>query len=131
MGVNEYTPSVVRTERALESGPVDGSTAGTRIKRRARPGCRSGQPSFPTPKVGPRLSESVLAPALLARPSQESISRGATLAQRCAIYQGPTSTSRMLPGQYPSIIYKHLLDFPPGARSNAILTEQEIADLDA
>lgn len=129
MGVNEYTQLSERSGRwsrvpwmgqLREPGLSDG-----------RGGCRSGQPSFPTPKVGPRLSESVLAPALLARPSRESTSRGATLAQRCAIYQGPTSTSRVLPGPYPSIIYKHLLDFPPGARSNAILNEQEIADLDA
>jgi cytochrome c553 len=83
-------------------------------------------PSAPTPKVGPRLSEAVLTPATLARPSQESIGRGATLAQRCAICHGPTGISRAdspnLAGQYASVIYKQLLDFRSGARTNAIMT---------
>lgn len=98
--------------------------------------------SVPTAKVGPRLSEAVLTPTTLARPSQESIGRGATLAQRCAICHGPTGISRAdspnLAGQYASVIYKELLDFRSGARANAVmspfavnLTDQEIADLAA
>ncbi|WP_028133724.1 c-type cytochrome [Bradyrhizobium japonicum] len=98
--------------------------------------------SVPTAKVGPRLSEAVLTPTTLARPSQESIGRGATLAQRCAICHGPTGISRAdspnLAGQYASVIYKELLDFRSGARTNAVmspfavnLTDQEIADLAA
>ena len=47
-----------------------------------------------TGKVGPRLTEAVLTPTMLARPSQESIGRGATLAHRCAICHGPTGLSR-------------------------------------
>lgn len=58
----------------------------------------------PTGKVGPRLSEAILTPTTLAKPSQESIGRGATLAQRCAICHGPTGISRSdspnLAGQY-------------------------------
>lgn len=95
-----------------------------------------------TPKTTYRLSEAVLTPAMLARPSQESIGRGATLAQRCAICHGPTGISRAdspnLAGQYASVIYKQLLDFRSGARTNAImtpfavnLTDQEIAELAA
>ena len=99
-------------------------------------------PSVVTSKVGPRLSEAVLSPATLARPTQESIGRGATLAQRCAICHGPTGISRAdspnLAGQYAAVIYKELLDFRSGARINAVmspfasnLSDQEIADLAA
>jgi cytochrome c553 len=98
--------------------------------------------SLPTPKVGPRLSEAILTSTTLARPTQESIGRGATLAQRCAICHGPTGISRAdspnLAGQYASVIYKQLLDFRSAARTNAImtpfavnLTDQEIVDLSA
>ncbi len=98
--------------------------------------------SVPTTKVGPRLSEAVLTPTVLARPSRESIGRGATLAQRCAICHGPTGISRAdspnLAGQYASVIYKQLWDFRSGARTNAVmspfavnLTDQEIFDLSA
>jgi len=96
----------------------------------------------PTAKVGPRLSEAILTSTTLARPSQESIGRGATLAQRCAICHGPTGVSRAdspnLAGQYAAVIYKQMLDFRSGARTNAVmspfavnLTDQEIADLSA
>ncbi|WP_194478103.1 cytochrome c [Bradyrhizobium sp. CCBAU 53338] len=98
-------------------------------------------PTFvPTAKVGPRLTEVVLTPTTLAHSTQESIGRGATLAQRCAICHGPTGISRAdspnLAGQYASVIYKELLDFRAGARTNAImspfavnLSDQDIADL--
>jgi cytochrome c553 len=94
------------------------------------------------PKPAHRLSEAVLTPTTLARPTQESIGRGATLAQRCAICHGPTGISRAdspnLAGQYASVIYKQLLDFRSHARTNAVmspfavnLTDQEIVDLAA
>lgn len=87
-----------------------------------------------------RLSAVVLTSSTLARPSQEAIGRGATLAQRCAICHGPTGISRAdspnLAGQYAAVIYKELHDFRSGARTNAVmspfavnLTDQEIADL--
>jgi cytochrome c553 len=87
-----------------------------------------------------RLSEVVLTSSTLARPTQEMIGRGATLAQRCAICHGPTGISRAdspnLAGQYAAVIYKELLDFRSGARTNAVmspfatnLTDEEIADL--
>lgn len=99
-------------------------------------------PSVPSAKVGPRLTEAVLTPTMLARPGQESIGRGATLAQCCAICQGPTGLSRAdspnLAGQYASVIYKQMLDFRSGARSSAIMspfaanrTDQEFADVAA
>ena len=95
-----------------------------------------------TPKAPHRLSEAVLTSGTLARPGQESIGRGATLAQRCAICHGPTGISRAdspnLAGQYASVIYKQMLDFRSGARSNAVmtpfavnLTDQEITELAA
>jgi cytochrome c553 len=87
-----------------------------------------------------RLSDVVITSSTLARPSQEAIGRGATLAQRCAICHGPTGISRAdspnLAGQYAAVIYKELHDFRSGARTNAVmspfatgLTDQEIADL--
>ena len=98
--------------------------------------------SAPTAKVGPRLTEAVLTSTTLGRPTQESIGRGATLAQRCAICHGPTGISRAdspnLAGQYASVIYKQLLDFRSGARTNAVMTpfavnlsDQDITDLAA
>jgi len=88
------------------------------------------------------LSEVVLTSKTLARPNQESIGRGATLAQRCAICHGPTGISRAdspnLAGQYAAVIYKELHDFRSGARTNAVmspfatnLSDQDIADLAA
>ncbi|MEA2893418.1 MAG: hypothetical protein QOI05_4211 [Bradyrhizobium sp.] len=98
--------------------------------------------SAETPNAPHRLSEAVFTPATLARPSQESIGRGATLAQRCAICHGPVGISRAdspnLAGQYASVIYKQLHDFRTGARTNAVmtpfainLTDDEIAELAA
>ncbi len=92
------------------------------------------------PMPARRWSEVVLTPSTLARRSQESIGRGATLAQRCAICHGPTGVSRAdspnLAGQYASVIYKELLDFRSGARTNAVmspfavnLSDQDIADI--
>ena len=96
---------------------------------------QTAQPSAPTSQV-------VLTSTTLARPNQQSIGHGATLAQRCAICHGPTGLSRAdspnLAGQYPSVIYKELLDFRSGARTNAVMTpfaadlsDQDIADLAA
>lgn len=98
--------------------------------------------SVTAPASTQHLSDVVLTSSTLARPSQESIGRGATLAQRCAICHGPTGVSRAdspnLAGQYAAVIFKQLHDFRSGARSNAVmspfgtgLTDQEIADLAA
>ena len=98
--------------------------------------------SVAAPKSEHRLSEVILPPITLARPSKEAIGRGATLAQRCAICHGPTGISRAdspnLAGQYASVIYKQLLDFRSGARSNVVmspfaanLSDQDVADLAA
>ena len=99
---------------------------------------RSATPEVSKPNQ--RLSEAVLTPTTIPRASQEAVGRGATLAQRCAICHGPTGISRAdspnLAGQYPAVIYKELLDFRSGARTNAVmspfatgLTDQEIDDL--
>jgi cytochrome c553 len=97
--------------------------------------------SIETPP-SPTASKVVLTSRTMARPSQQSIGRGATLAQRCAICHGPTGISRAdspnLAGQYAAVIYKQLADFRSGARVNAVmtpfaanLTDEEIADLAA
>ncbi|MGJ4889152.1 c-type cytochrome [Bradyrhizobium sp. HKCCYLS3077] len=95
----------------------------------------SAKPAAPTSKV-------VLTAATLAKPSPQSIGRGATLAQRCAMCHGPTGISRAdfpnLAGQYGAVIYKQLEDFRSGARVNAVmspfaahLSDQDIVDLAA
>ena len=95
----------------------------------------SVQPDFKTSNV-------VMTSEMLTRPNQVSIGRGATLAQRCAICHGPTGISRAdspnLAGQYAAVIYKELLDFRSGARTNATmspfaanLSEQDVADIAA
>jgi cytochrome c553 len=96
------------------------------------------------PPVEPtfKISQVVLTSGMLRNPSQESIGRGATLAQRCAICHGPSGVSRAdspnLAGQYSSVIYKELLDFRSGARVNCVmspfaepLTDKDILDLAA
>jgi cytochrome c553 len=99
-------------------------------------------PSGETPMPQLKISNVVLTSATLAHPSQQSIGRGATLAQRCAICHGPTGISQAdspnLAGQYASVIYKQLLDFRSGARTNAVmspfainLSDQDIVDLAA
>jgi cytochrome c553 len=87
-----------------------------------------------------------VSPAVLAQapavPDPESIGRGATLAQQCAICHGPTGVSRAdspnLAGQYASVIYKQLMDFRAGARTNVVMTpfatnlsDRDIRDLAA
>ncbi|MGC2085474.1 MAG: c-type cytochrome [Bradyrhizobium sp.] len=105
-------------------------------------GLPSGNATTEAPPAGAPGSKVVLTSATLAHPSQQSIGRGATLAQRCAICHGPTGISRAdspnLAGQYAAVIYKELSDFRSGARVNAVmtpfaldLTDQEIVDLAA
>ena len=102
------------------------------------------RPSASQPPVEPtfRISQVVLTSGMLRNPSQESIGRGATLAQRCAICHGPSGISRAdspnLAGQYASVIYKELFDFRSGARVNSVmspfaepLSDQDIVDLAA
>jgi cytochrome c553 len=89
-----------------------------------------------------KISQVVLRSDTLSKPSPESIGRGATLAQRCAICHGPSGISGTdspnLAGQYASVIYKELLDFQSGARVNSImstfaepLSDPDIVDLAA
>jgi cytochrome c553 len=62
----------------------------------------------------------------MARQPAESIGRGATLAQQCAICHGPIGISRAnspnLAGQYAVAVYKQLADFHSGARVNAVMS---------
>jgi cytochrome c553 len=72
------------------------------------------------------VSPAVMTSDMLRGADADSIGRGATLAQQCAICHGPTGVSRAdspnLAGQYPAVIYKELQDFQAGARVNAIMT---------
>lgn len=101
------------------------------------------EPSSAAP-VGPdfKTSAVVMTSSMLSRPDPESIGRGATLAQQCAICHGPTGVSRAdspnLAGQYASVIYKELSDFRSGARVNAVMSpftinlgERDMVDLAA
>jgi cytochrome c553 len=105
----------------------------------------AGAPTSPTGgkvvKPDYKVSPAVLTHAPAA-PGPESVGRGATLAQQCAICHGPTGVSRAdspnLAGQYASVIYKQLVDFRSGARTNAVMTpfatnlsDQDIHDLAA
>jgi cytochrome c553 len=87
-------------------------------------------------------SDVLLRSDFLRTPDAASIGRGATLAQRCAICHGPTGVSRAdspnLAGQYPSVVYKELIDFQRGARINATmspfaanLSDQDMRDVAA
>ena len=89
-----------------------------------------------------KTSRVVLTSAMLHNPTRESVGRGATLAQRCAICHGPAGISRAdspnLAGQYAGVVYKELLDFRSGARVNSImspfaesLSDKDIIDLAA
>ena len=98
----------------------------------------SDQPVAPTET----LSTVVLTPATVGPATPVSVGRGATLALRCTMCHGERGMSEAnspnLAGQYPSVIYKELLDFKSGARTNAVmspmvvsLSDQDIRDLAA
>jgi cytochrome c553 len=87
-----------------------------------------------------KVSPAVMTSDMLRGADADSIGRGATLAQQCAICHGPTGVSRAdspnLAGQYPAVIYKELKDFQSGARVNAVmspfalhLSDQDMIDL--
>ncbi|CAG4894523.1 c-type cytochrome [Paraburkholderia saeva] len=89
-----------------------------------------------------RTSTAEITPQLLAHSSAASIGRGATLAMRCTMCHGERGMSEAnspnLAGQYAVVIYKQLLDFQSGARTNAVmspmvrtLSDQEMRDLAA
>jgi cytochrome c553 len=89
-----------------------------------------------------QTSAVVLRASEFRNPPADSVGRGATLAQQCAICHGPTGISGAdspnLAGQYASVIYKQLQDFTSGARVNAVMSpfvksmsEQDMRDLAA
>jgi cytochrome c553 len=83
------------------------------------------QPRYPVTQVE-------VTPQMLRGASAEAIGRGATLALRCTMCHGARGLSQAetpnLAGQYPSAIYKELLDFKTGARVSAVMTPL-VADL--
>lgn len=89
-----------------------------------------------------KVSTVALTSQTLKGATPESIGRGATLAHQCAICHGPAGVSRAdspnLAGEYPSVVYKELMDFKTGARVNAVMTpfalhlsDQDMIDLAA
>jgi cytochrome c553 len=89
-----------------------------------------------------KLTSVEVTPQLLAHPSSNSIGRGATLALRCTMCHGERgmsdANSPNLAGQYAVVIYKQLLDFQHGVRTNAVmspmamnLSDQDMRDLAA
>jgi cytochrome c553 len=93
-----------------------------------------------TPKI--TLSQVEVTPQLLAHASANAVGRGATLALRCTMCHGERGMSEAnspnLAGQYASVIYKQLIDFKSGARTNAVmspmsmnLSDQDMRDLAA
>lgn len=85
------------------------------------------RPQAQTPVApGFKTSDVIMTSTMLGQPGSESIGRGATLAQRCAICHGPVGLSRAdspnLAGQYAAAIYKELRDFKSGARVNVVMT---------
>jgi len=83
------------------------------------------QPTYVTTRVE-------IVPRMLRHASAESIGRGATLALRCTMCHGVRGVSMAdtpnLAGQYPTVIYKELVDFKTGARTSAIM-QPLVADL--
>jgi cytochrome c553 len=69
---------------------------------------------------------------MLPTATARSIGRGGTLALRCTMCHGPRGVSDArtpnLAGQYAPAIYKQLLDFQSGARTNAIMSPR-VSDL--
>jgi cytochrome c553 len=75
-----------------------------------------------------------------ARPSADSLGRGATLAQNCSMCHGVESliqvTAPVLAGQFADVIYKQLSDYQSGQRANSImppiirnLSDRDLRDL--
>jgi cytochrome c553 len=91
--------------------------------------------------VAPRTFTSVVVPqALLEVGTPDQIGRGATLALRCAVCHGARGLSGAdapnLAGQYAEVIYKQLLDYQRGARTDPVMNamtgtlgEEDIRDL--
>ncbi len=86
------------------------------------------------------VSQVELTPDMLAQAGPLSVGRGATLALRCTMCHGAQGVSDAntpnLAGQYAVVVYKELLDFQSGARTNAVmspmvrgLTDQDMRDL--
>ena len=84
----------------------------------------------------------IASPQTLGASSAISVGRGATLAMQCTVCHGARGLSNAdtpnLAGQYALTIFKQLVDYRSGARTNAImgprvvgLTDQDIRDLSA
>jgi cytochrome c553 len=100
-----------------------------------------GSPADYSKSVAPKTFTSVVVPhALLGVGAPEQIGRGATLSMRCTVCHGAQGLSGAdapnLAGQYSEVIYKQLLDYQSGARTDPVmnamtasLAEEDIRDL--
>lgn len=107
--------------------------------------CKAAGLVLPGPKTQPirpaaQASTVVMTSDMLRHPDAQALGHGATIAQQCAICHGPTGISRAdspnLAGQYAAVIFKELMDFHSGARTNATmspfaanLSEQDMMDV--
>ncbi len=93
-------------------------------------------------QAGPVTTAVVVTPGMMGDASPASIGQGATLAMQCAVCHGARGVSGAdvpnLAGQYAPAVFKELLDYQSGARSNAVmgpravgLSGQDMRDLAA
>jgi cytochrome c553 len=92
-------------------------------------------PAPDTEAAEPGLTTVVLPASALRNGTPDEIGRGATLALRCTACHGARGLSGAnapnLAGQYPEVIYKELLDFQRGARTDAVMGAMAAALSDA
>jgi cytochrome c553 len=115
--------------------------SGTVWQRMCRAAGFVRSPADYSKSVAPRTFTSVVVPhALFGVGTPEQIGRGATLALRCTVCHGAQGLSGAdapnLAGQYAEVIYKQLLDYQRGARTDPVMNamtgslgEEDIRDL--
>jgi cytochrome c553 len=116
-------------------------SSGTVWQRMCRAAGFVRSPADYSKSVAPATFTSVVVPhALFGVGTPEQIGQGATLALRCTVCHGAQGLSGAdapnLAGQYAEVIYKQLLDYQRGARSDPVmnamtasLREEDIRDL--
>jgi cytochrome c553 len=107
--------------------PGEGSTPGTVWQRMCRAaGVGGPSQSAPYQAAAAGLTSVVVPHAVSSAGTAEQIGHGATLALRCTVCHGARGMSRAdapnLAAQYPDVIYKQLLDYQRGARTDPVMT---------
>jgi cytochrome c553 len=101
-------------------------SSGTLWQRMCRAAGFVRSPADYSTSVAPRTFTSVVVPqALLGVGTPDQIGRGATLALRCTVCHGAQGLSGAdapnLAGQYAEVVYKQLLDYQRGARTDPVM----------